>query len=144
MRSPLSRVVGWMTLAAWTAFWFWAFSFRYSSSFFHYHQGSRIPFFAAALLAVVIAPWSAVRQWQHVNRARRSRATALLWHVGTVIGAAAVPAIVAAGVRAVSPQTLSGDEAMGVGIDMLSVLGVAGLTVIVLSVALVVPRRAGR
>ena len=36
--------------ALWMSFWFWAFSFGFSDSFFAYDRHSRLPPFAAALI----------------------------------------------------------------------------------------------
>jgi len=47
-----------LTYAAWLAAWFWIFSFGFTTSYFTYHLGSRIPVLLLALLAIAVPPFS--------------------------------------------------------------------------------------
>jgi len=138
----MRRAVPWLLLAAWAAVWFWAFSFAYSDSFFRWNRGSRLPTFATAWLAAVALPWSAWLQWARWWRGARGAAGALgaqLLVTAAALGVAAAAAFVLA--RAPEPWHLSGDDAMGVGIDFLALCGIALASFAALLTALLAARR---
>jgi hypothetical protein len=122
-----AAVVGWM------AFWFWAFSFAFSDSFFQYNRHSRIPPFLAVWLASGLIPWCAWLQW----RARRSLLRTVLYQVAAVGFSLSLPFLVTGTLHhAPEPWHLSGDDAMGVGIDLLILCGLGLTSVAVLGVGL--------
>lgn len=132
---------------AWTTFWFWAFSFAYSDSFFVYNRHSRIPTFVAALLIAVLIPWSAALQGWRFARSGRRGMLAILAHLGTcLVLLACLPAVSGVLRRSGPPWRASADDAMGVGIDFLMLLGLAVVSVIVLGapVAVTSLRQRGR
>ncbi len=107
----------------WLGFWFWAFSFAYSDSFFRYNLATRLPVLLLALGAVAVPPWSA---WMVLRKARSgtwSKAAAWAIHlVVTALPLAAFWGLVTAAVlvaRAFGRNAFSADDAMGVGIDFM-------------------------
>jgi hypothetical protein len=128
-------------LAAWAAFWFWAFSFAYSDSFFRWSPGSRLPAFATCWIAAVALPASA---WLQLARARRGElgaARALGTHILVTAAALGVPAATAGALaRAPEPFHLSGDDAMGVGINFLALCAIALASLAALLAALYATR----
>jgi len=125
----------WAAGALWLTFWFWAFSFAYSNSFFVYNPHSRLPVFGAALLGAGGIFVSAVVQW----RARKSIVAACLGHaVGVVASLCPLLAVSALLRRAAGPWRPSADDAMGTGMDFLLLAGVglASLAVLASGLAL--------
>ena len=119
----------------WVGFWFWAFSYAYSASFFSYNLCSRLPTFIVSLMAAVAIPASALMQWR---RQRRDVLPTVLNH-GLATAASLCPLVIVSIVlsRLQGPCHLSGDDAMGVGIDfvMLAILGVVSIGVLTLGLA---------
>lgn len=116
----------------WLGFWFWAFSFGYSDSFFDYDLCSRLSVFVAALFGAVVVPVSGYLAW----RRHPSLPGAL--------GAHAVGLVLAVGPIVLAPYALSrlsgscrleGDDAMGAGFDLLILLGIGATSLVVLLVA---------
>jgi hypothetical protein len=142
-RSVALLAFGRIALAVWGAFWFWAFSWQYSSSFFDHHRASRLPVFLAMLTAAIVLPWSGARQWWRHRRGERSRLEAFGRHLLATGAALGVPFGVVAALR-VAPRSWrpSADDAMGIGIDFLAVLAIAVATALVLGVALASSRPA--
>lgn len=142
-RSDAPLAFGRVALVAWGAFWFWAFSWQYSSSFFRYDLASRLPAFLAMLGAAVALPWSAGRQWWRFRRGERTRLGAFGRHLLATGVALGVPFGVVAAMR-VAPRALrpSADDAMGIGLDFLAVLAIAITAALVLGVALASTRPA--
>lgn len=142
-RSVTLLAFGRVTLVAWGAFWFWAFSWQYSSSFFRYDLASRLPAFLAMLGAAVALPWSAGRQWWRYRRGERTRRGAFGRHLLATGIALGVPFGVVAAMR-VAPRALrpSADDAMGIGMDFLAVLAIAITAALALGVALASTRPA--
>jgi hypothetical protein len=115
------------------AFWFWAFSFAYSSSFFAYNQHSRIPAFIAALAGAALILISFVAQW----RSRRGLWNAFLRHaVGVLIALCPLGLTLAILVRAPEPWRPSADDAMGMGINLILLAGLGVCSVTGLAVGL--------
>jgi hypothetical protein len=115
------------------AFWFWAFSFAYSSSFFAYNQHSRIPAFIAALAGAALILISVVAQW----RSRRGLWTACFRHaVGVLIALCPLGLTLAVLVRAPEPWRPSADDAMGIGINLMLLAGLGVCSVTGLAVGL--------
>jgi hypothetical protein len=115
-------IIAALLFAGWVSFWFWAFSFAYSDGFFLYNRHSRIPIFAAALVAATLIPISAVRS--------------LLTHSAIcLIILAALLAVFWALSRAERPWRLEADDAIGAGIDFMLLLGIATLSIAALGVA---------
>lgn len=136
------KIVLAVTAVGWVAFWFWAFSFAYSSSFFLYNPHSRIPTFATTLLAICGVPASALIQWRSVRVGRRRPLGALAVHAAASCCLLAVPLATAFALsRASTPWRL---EADGVGIDNAALLLVAVASLVVLGVALRVRPPRGR
>ena len=134
--SAVARLVAAAALVAWSAFWFWAFSFAYSDSFFEYNRHTRIPTFVAVLVAAILIPVSAFSWWPDSSG---SGFRALVGHVMTCLVVLALPAIVTGLLsRADHPWHLEADDAMGVGIDFLLLLGIAVSSVVVMVGAIVV------
>ena len=120
---------------AWTAGWFWAFSFGFSDSFFEHNRHSRIPPLIAATLAAAGIFVSAAWQW----RRRGSILGALARHVAGVVVAMGPFLILPALLKnAPRPWQPSADDAMGIGIDFLVLTALAIASAIVLPAALAV------
>jgi F0F1-type ATP synthase membrane subunit c/vacuolar-type H+-ATPase subunit K len=131
----VARLAVWAAGAMWMAFWFWAFSFAYSDSFFAYDRHSRLPVFAAALLGAGGILGSAVAQW----RAVRSVVGACLRHaVGVAASLCPLVAVSALQRQAGPPWRPSADDAMGVGIDFLLLMGAGIASLAVLASGLTV------
>jgi len=141
-RSVVGWVVAWTALVAWAVFWFWAFSFAYSDSFFLYDRHARVPTFVAALVTAVLVPVSAAIQWRAVSRGRNAFMAFGLHAVSCVAALSLLPIVSGLLRRAGEPWRLSADDAMGVGIDFLLLLGIAIASGLVLAVALFVRSRA--
>ena len=120
---------------AWLGFWFWAFSFAYSDSFFRYDSCSRSSVFAAALFGAAAVPASACRAW----RRHRSILRALAAHAAGLVVALLPLALVSHALSRVSgPCHLEADDSMGAGIDFLILVGIAIVSLLVLLVAWIV------
>ncbi len=112
----------------WMGGWFWAFSFAYSSSFFKYHLGTRLPFLVLALVAVTVPPLSGY--WAVTRTLRRK--ISVIRAVGLNLGFSGLPLSVFWVVHAIwlklgtgpGRSAFEADEAMGVGIDFLLCLTV--------------------
>ena len=117
-----------LAFGAWMAFWFWAFTFQFSSSFFRYHLDSRVPITAMALLAVAVAPLSGYRA---ITRSIH-RKCGPIQAVGVHLLVSAVPIGLFWGVttlwvvlaRRLGSLAFEADEAMGYGIDFMLCFGV--------------------
>lgn len=145
--SALARRVGWTAaLLGWSAFAFWAFSLSYSTSYFEYSLASRLPPFLAAFVGAVAIPVSVWYQLQRVGRSRHSMVRAWVMHVCTSIAAVAPLAAIAAVLSRIrGPMHLSGDDAMGVGLNFIFLTATALFSVLFLTVVLVLKhRRASR
>jgi hypothetical protein len=122
---------------AWISFWFWAFSFAFSSSFFTYNQHTRLPTFIAALFASCAIPASALIQWRSVVRNKRGSIAAFVRHVLCTMAALAVPfGISFVLAKAPRPWRLEADDAVGVGIDTAILLLVTAVCGVSLAAAL--------
>jgi hypothetical protein len=122
---------------AWVAFWFWAFSFAFSDSFFAYHRHTRIPLFVGAVLCASLLPLSAWLQWRSVADGSRSAVRALAWHMAASVVALCLPlALTFLFSRAEGPWRLEADEAMGAGINNAVLLLLAVSTALILAVAM--------
>jgi hypothetical protein len=118
---------------AWLTFWLWAFSLAFSDSFFVYNRHSRLPTFTAAWLGSAGILASACSQWT----SRRPILAASLWHlVGAIASMCPLVLVSALLSRAPEPWHLSGDDAMGVGIDFLILCALGALSVVLLPVGL--------
>ena len=136
------RILIFVIVAGWIAFWFWAFSFAFSDSFFRYNLHSRVPTFFTALAGVSAMPLSALLVWRQVVKGHCSPLVALAIHLFVTIAALALPLIVTyALARAPQPWHLEADDAMGVGIYMAALAIVAIFSVIVLVIALAMRAR---
>ena len=107
----------------WAGFWFWAFSFAYSDSFFRYNLATRLPVLLLVLGAVAVPPWS---DWMVLRKAHSgawSRVTAWAVHLtATALPLAVFWGLTAAAVlvaRAFGASAFGADDAMGVGIDFM-------------------------
>jgi len=125
----------------WTVLWFWTFSLAYSRSFFAYDRHSRIPVFVAALMGALGIFASAAWQW----RSRRSPWAACLRHVGSVV-LSLCPLVATSALlhRAPPPWRPSADDAMGIGIDFLLLVGAGIGTLVALGGALALRSLWGR
>lgn len=139
-----NRALSILIVIGWIAFWFWAFSFAFSDSFFRYNLHSRLPTFFTALVGVSAIPLSALLEWRQVVKGHRSPlagfAIYLLITIVSIVLPLAVAHVLA---RAPQPWHLEADDAMGVGIYLAALFLVATLSVIAFSVALLM-RRARR
>ena len=132
------RGIGWWVfLLGWSALAFWAFSLSYSSSFFQYDLPSRLPPFLAAFAGAIAIPVSLRYQMRRVGAGLCPPLRAWLLHAGASV-AAVVPLALTAAVlsRVRGPMHLSGDDAMGVGLNFLMLVLVAVLSGIFLAIAL--------
>lgn len=122
-------------------FAFRVFSFGFSDSFFEYNLHSRLPPFLAAWLAAVAIAISGFAQWRQVRSGRTSAMRAWWFHV-LAAAASLVPLLAVAAIlhRAPPPWHLSADDAMGVGIDWLMLVGFALLSLVVEAVVLALAR----
>jgi hypothetical protein len=139
----MRSIAGALLLAGWAAFWFWAFSFAYSDSFFLYNRHSRIPILIVAVMAAVLVPISAVHQWkQHVKEGRKT-VQSLLTHGATSLIILSAPfAVTWILSKASRPWRLGADDAMGAGIDLLYLFAIATASIATLGVALALSRHA--
>lgn len=116
-----------MGLVAWAAFAFWLFSFSYSSSFFRWNLAARLGPFLGAWLAAVAFPVAAAWEISRYARGRHGALVAWLRQLGwTVLAFLPFLAVTALQRRLPDPFRLSADDAMGVGIDFLILLVLAG------------------
>lgn len=130
-----------IALLAWSAFAFWVFSFAYSDGFFRYSLHSRLPVFVAAFAAAVAMPCSAAWQWHRARMDRTTRLRAWLGHaIGCALCLAPFVAVMSILTRLPSPWRMSGDDAMGAGIDFLMLLALALGSAILLAGALTFTR----
>ena len=143
---PSARSRAWraglaIALLAWTAFAFWLFSFAFSDGYFRFSLHSRLPVFLAAFAAGVAIPCSAAWQWHRAREGRTTRLRAWLGHaLGCVLCLAPFVAVTATLSRLPSPWRLSGDDAMGAGIDFLMLVALAIASGVLLAGALVLTR----
>lgn len=135
-RSRWARIgAGVLAGVLWVALWVWLLAFAYSTSYFEYSLCSRAPVFAAALLASITIPVGALILWRRLDSVS-----------GLVIGQAAVSvlSLLPLGLtsyvlaRLSGPCHLSGDDAMGAGIDFILLCGTAAVSVCMLATAAVV------
>jgi len=140
-RSVIGWTAAWATLIGWTAFWFWAFSYSYSSSFFAYNRHTRITTFVAALITAVLIPVSASIQWRGAIRGRNGFVAFGLHALSCAAAMSLLPLVSGFLRRAERPWHLEADDAMGVGIDFLMLLGIAIASGVVLAIALVIRSR---
>lgn len=143
-QKPTASQAAWyVALTAWTAFAFWAFSLSYSASYFQYDLPSRLPPFIAALAGAIAMPVSARYQLGRVSRNECSPIKGWLTHAATCVAAVLPLALTAAILsRVPGPMHLSGDDAMGVGLNFLMLVLVAIVSGCVLAVMLMRRRRA--
>lgn len=119
----------------WTGFWFWAFSFGFTDSFFVYNRHSRIPPLIAATLAAAGIFASFIVQWRRSG----SILGASLRHVAYVV-VAMVPFLLLPALLKYAPRPWrpSADDAMGIGIDFLVLTALAMASAVLLPAALAV------
>lgn len=133
---------------AWMAIWFWAFSFAYSSNFFQYHLGTRLPFLFLSLLAVAVPPLSSYWVLSRTIRMKSSATRAGL--VNLVISA--LPLLLFLGVyflwvflfQGPGRVAFEADEAMAIGIDFALCVGVFVATNVILWLVIVGIKLFGR
>lgn len=138
LSAVMTRICVVLVALAWTGFAIWLFSFSFSDHYFKYSLPSRLPPFLAALFSALVIPVSGARQFLRVRRAQATRVQA--WFTHAVVTALSVlPLMLTSALlsRAPEPWKLSGDDAMGVGIDILMLFGIALLSLVVLAVLLV-------
>jgi len=126
----------------WVSFCVWMFAFSYSDSYFEYSHCSRIPVFAAAMLGSAALPVGAFAVLHRFPSA-----------LGVIIGQLGVSALSLVPLAATNfvlsriPGAchLSGDDAMGAGINFLLLTAIAGISVAGVALAAMVrPRRERR
>lgn len=127
--------------AGWLMSWVWLFAFSYSDSYFLYSLCSRAPVFAAAMLGAAVIPVGAFLVWRRFH----SVSGVIIGQVG-VSFVSVVPLAATAGLlaRVPGPCHLSGDDAMGAGIDFIMLSGAAAASIAVLAIARVVRSLARR
>jgi len=128
-------------LLPWVGFWFWAFSFGYSDSFFEYDPWTRLPLLGAAVWGAATLPVAAHLAW----RSRPSLLRALAVYCAGVCGAL-IPLGFTSFVlsRSRGRWHLQADDAMGAGIDFLILVGLSvaiGVALLVAWVAVTVFRK---
>ena len=126
-----------LAAAAWVTSWVWLFAFSYTHSYFNYNLCSRVPVFAAALIGAILVPAGAFLVWRRCV----SVPAVVIGQVG-VSFVSLLPLAATAGLvsRVSGPCHLSGDDAMGAGIDFLMLSGAAAASIVVLAIAGVVRR----
>lgn len=137
LSAVMTRICVALAALVWTGFAVWLFSFSFSDHYFKYSLPSRLPPFLAALFSALVIPVSGARQFLHVQHARATRVQA--WFTHAVVTALSVlPLMLTSALlsRAPEPWKISGDDAMGVGIDFLFLLAIAILSIFLLTVAL--------
>jgi hypothetical protein len=107
---------------AWLTFWFWAFSFAYSDSYFEYDPRSRIPVFATALLGAMAVAGSGYFAWTRQPTLLRALG---LHGCGVAIGLAPLALTSLVLSRAPGRWHLEADDAMGAGIDFSILVGLS-------------------
>ena len=121
---------------AWLASWFWVFSFGFSSHFFEYHLGTRVPVLIMALVSVAVPPLSAYWAIRRVGQGILGPAKAILFNLALCsaplalfIGVLSLWVTLA---RSTGHQAFEADEALGNGITfMLCVVAALGVALAV-------------
>jgi hypothetical protein len=128
----MRKIIALLGWGLWLALCTLVFAFSYSDSYFSYSPCTRIPVFAAALLGAVAMPASAFLVWR-----RPGPAWALVLRQAGASLLALLPAVATSFIlsRASGACRLSGDDAMGVGINFLLLCALAVLTTVVLGIA---------
>jgi hypothetical protein len=126
-----------VALAVWAAGWVWGFAFSYSNSYFSYDLCSRLPVFGAAMLGAVAIPVGAVFLWR-----RLASVVALVIGQAGVALASVAPLAGTTFVLSRIPGRchLSGDDAMGAGINFLLLAATGVVSVGVMGVAAAIRR----
>ena len=117
------------------------FAFSYSDSYFKYSQCSRIAVFAAALIGSAAIPAGAILVWRRFNGAL-SRGIAQVGVSLLALFPLAATSFLLSRIRGACH--LSGDDAMGVGINFLLLTGIAAISVAGLAIAAIVRPGKGR
>jgi len=133
MRKGVAAFLG----AGWLAIWVWAFGFRYSDSFFQYNLGARLPVFIAALIGVAVIPCCAYLQ---LRRFGSVIAATVRQSICSIVATLPLVVISYALSRASGPFRLSGDDAMGAGIDLFLLICVSLISVGAVSAASFIKR----
>lgn len=136
-QSVMTRICVILAALAWTGFAIWLFGFSFSDHYFEYSLPSRLPPFLAALFSALVIPVSGARQFLHVRRTQTTRVQA--WFTHAIVTALSIlPLMLTSALlsRAPEPWKLSGDDAMGVGIDFLFLSAIAIFSILLLTVAL--------
>jgi len=125
----------------WLALCVWMFAFSYSDSYFKYSHCSRIAVFAAALIGSAAIPAGAILVWRRFNSAL-SRSLAQAGVSLLALFPLAATSFLLSRIRGACH--LSGDDAMGVGINFLLLTGIAAISVVGLAIAAIVRPGMGR
>lgn len=128
---------------AWALFCIWLFSFSFSDRFFEYNLPSRLPPFLAAVASAMAIPVSGVRQWLRARHGKVTRLRAWMTHV-IASAASMLPfvLVVAIGSKAPTPWRPSADDAMGLGIDFVMLIGIGLVSLLLCGLALAATRGA--
>jgi hypothetical protein len=136
------RIRAWLAGAAyllWAGAWFWAFSFGHGGQFFRYHIVPRSLALAGAMGVVLLCPPIALRQLQEFRRRTLTWSEALfrcaLWTSALWVGFWLLFIVM------IKLRMFSGDDAMGVGIDLVLCFGALIAVNAALAVALPLSRR---
>ena len=131
-RRQMRMVLGILVGGLWLSFCVWMFAFSYSDSYFSYSHCSRIPVFAAALVGSAAIPSGAILVWRQFNNV----VALIIAQVGVsslaLLPLAATTFLLS---RVPGPCHLSGDDAIGAGIDFLLLTGIAALSVAGVAIA---------
>jgi hypothetical protein len=132
-----------LAAAAWLAGWGWLLGPAFSSSFFQYHQFSRISVWLANLAAVALTTAALARTWQaEVQESPGSTRRVLVRQIAvTTAGWIGAWAVVWLATRLPAGYRLSADDSMGAGIDLLMTLTWGSLAILAGGLKLVWDRR---
>ncbi len=123
----------------WAGVWFWAFTFSQGSHFFRLHIVSRALALAGAMSVVLLSPPIAFGQFQEFRRQNATWSEALfrstLWTSALWVGFWLLF------IAMIKLRVLAGDDAMGVGIDLVLCFGALLSVNAALAVALLLNRR---
>ncbi len=123
----------------WAGGWFWAFCFAYSRGFFRYHAVARSLALAGAMSVILLCPLIARRQFL------RFRSGALAWgdalFRSVLLTSATWVAFWVLFIVMIKFRALTGDDALGVGVDLALCFGALLATNALFAAALLLQRR---
>lgn len=140
-RHARARMLGGILASGlWLGFCVWMFAFSYSDSYFKYSHCSRIAVFAAALIGSAAIPGGAILVWRRFN--------GILVRVVAQLGVSLLSLFLLAATSFLLSRIrgachLSGDDAMGAGINFLLLTAIATIAVAGMAIGAIVRSKRG-